>query len=218
MAVVARAPEASGAREQARAVGAWARCVVGSIAVVLVGLICCLEACTVVATAMGWRAEAVLSGSMAPEIEPGDVVLVSPLRPSLVRPGEVIAFRDPAMPRTLVHRVVAVLPNGELRTKGDANAAPDSDPVPARNVLGVARLRIPAVALPFYWAKSGQYGWVALAGTGLVVLLALAVDALCGPGRLARPTHLGGSRLAHRSAHRPRRYPRGRWRHLAVDP
>jgi signal peptidase len=211
------------------AMWAWLRCLLSAVAVCVLGTSCCLEACTLVSAAAGWRAEAILSGSMTPQVQPGDVVLVSSLPPARIRLGEVIAFKDPAMPRVLVHRVVAVLADGDLRTKGDANAAPDSDPVPPASVLGVARLRVPAVALPLYWARTGQYGRLALAAAGLVGALVLAGSAVSGREVLGRrAAHLAGRALSgQRGASRdgpPSRqrrrglsgYPRQSWRHLAA--
>jgi signal peptidase I len=199
------------------AVRAWLRCLLGAVAVCVLGTACCLEACTLVSSAAGWRAEAVLSGSMSPRVQPGDVVLVSAVPATEIKPGQVIAFRDPAMPRVLVHRVVAVLPDGDLRTKGDANAAPDSDPVPPTSVLGVARLRVPFVALPLYWARTGQYGRLILAGAALVGALVLAGSAVSGREVIERKAaHLAGRAVSRRSGRRPSRYPRQAWRHLAV--
>lgn len=226
-----RARERDGSEVGTRAVRAWLRCLLGAFAVATLGMICCLEVCALLPVAFGWRAEAVLSGSMTPEVRPGDIVLVSAVPPAAIRTGEVIAFHDPAMPRTLVHRVWAVLPDGELRTKGDANPSPDSDPVPRREVIGVARLRVPWVALPMYWARTHQYDWLAVAACVLVALLALAAGTVLDREKpaLAGTTALSGRELpqvhaARAPAHSPanldkrswRGYPRHQWRHLAV--
>lgn len=198
-------------------VRAWLRYLLGALAVCVLGTTCCLEACTLAAAAAGWRPEAILSGSMTPRVQPGDVVLVDPVPVADIRPGEVVAFHDPAMPRVLVHRVVAVLANGDLRTKGDANASPDSDPVPARRVIGVARLLVPAVALPLYWARTGRYGRLVLAGAGLVAVLLVASRAVLGGEiRDKRAAHLGGRAPGTGRAGGRGRYPRQSWRHLAV--
>jgi signal peptidase len=71
-----------------------------------------------------------LTGSMAPAIESGDVAVVTPVPVSRVRPGHVLTFQAPTEDhRVLTHRVVEVLtaPDGavSIRTKGDANAAAD---------------------------------------------------------------------------------------------
>ena len=98
---------------------------------------------TLVPLTVGWRPEVVLSGSMAPHVAPGDVVLVASTNHA-VRPGQVILFVDPARPdRRLLHRVVSRNPDGTYVTRGDANPSADSTPVPPGNVQGMARLRVP---------------------------------------------------------------------------
>jgi len=76
-----------------------------------------------------YRVSVVLSNSMKPAWEAGDVVISTPERPDQVRPGQVITFNPPIEGRpSVTHRVVAVDTSGPapvVRTKGDANAAPD---------------------------------------------------------------------------------------------
>lgn len=77
-----------------------------------------------------WGLIPVLTGSMRPGIQPGDLVLVMPEPLSAVRPGQVLDFQPPGQSgASVVHRVVAVTksPNGPIiRTKGDANNVADS--------------------------------------------------------------------------------------------
>jgi signal peptidase len=86
----------------------------------------------------------VLTGSMKPAINPGDIILVSPLH-SKPKVGDVVAYVLEG--HIVLHRVVRVYPNGTIVTKGDANTAPDK-PVKLSNVKGVLRLRIPYLGLP----------------------------------------------------------------------
>jgi signal peptidase len=76
-----------------------------------------------------WRLLPILSGSMAPRIPTGSLVLATPEPASEVKTGDVIIFRAPtADHRLLAHRVVAVLEHGPrpvVQTKGDANSALD---------------------------------------------------------------------------------------------
>jgi signal peptidase len=71
-----------------------------------------------------------LTGSMAPEIDPGDVTVVTPIAVSEITEGMVITYHRPIDDHSLVtHRVVSVqtAPDGtvSVQTKGDANEAVD---------------------------------------------------------------------------------------------
>ncbi|UOY03573.1 signal peptidase I [Blastococcus sp. PRF04-17] len=78
---------------------------------------------------LGYRTMTMLTASMAPEIDPGDVTVVTPISVSEVTEGMVIAYHKPIDDRSLVtHRVVSVeKTNGTVtvQTKGDANDAID---------------------------------------------------------------------------------------------
>lgn len=77
-----------------------------------------------------WGLVPVLTGSMRPGIQPGDLVLVTPEPVGAVRPGQVLDFQPPGEGgATVVHRVVSVTPGADgpvIRTKGDANNVADS--------------------------------------------------------------------------------------------
>jgi signal peptidase I len=79
---------------------------------------------------LGYRTMTMLTGSMAPEINPGDVTIVTPIAVSEVTEGMVITYHRPIEDHSLVtHRVISVetAPDGtvSVQTKGDANAAAD---------------------------------------------------------------------------------------------
>jgi signal peptidase I len=123
--------------------------------------------------AVGWRADVVLSGSMAPGILPGDVVVGRPADGSEVTPGELIVFEDPAAPgRTVLHRVVRRQEDGALVTRGDANAADDSTPVLPEAVVASPRLRVPYVGLPSLWLHRGERYRLGVLGLALVACAA----------------------------------------------
>lgn len=93
----------------------------------------------------------VLSGSMSGEreghIETGDLVLVRGADPNALAVGDVIAFRSEGT--TVTHRITAVSEAEDgsplFTTKGDANNAEDTEPVAARDVVGVYLLRVPGL-------------------------------------------------------------------------
>ena len=78
----------------------------------------------------------VMSDSMNPTFESGDVILVEDVDPATVEEGDVITYADGSGELT-THRVVDVVEeDGELyfQTKGDANEDPDQGLVPAAAV------------------------------------------------------------------------------------
>ncbi|RBY95018.1 signal peptidase I [Blastococcus sp. TBT05-19] len=79
---------------------------------------------------LGYRTMTMLTASMAPEIEPGDITVASPIAVSDVTEGMVITYHMPIDDGALVtHRVVSVEHAADgsvlVQTKGDANEAID---------------------------------------------------------------------------------------------
>ncbi|MCU1633454.1 MAG: signal peptidase [Micrococcaceae bacterium] len=79
---------------------------------------------------MGYQTATMLTGSMAPEIVPGDVVVTTEQPVADVQVGDVISYHIPVEDhRVETHRVVEVIANPDgtiaVRTKGDANDAVD---------------------------------------------------------------------------------------------
>lgn len=118
----------------------------------------------------------VVSGSMEPTLPVGTIVVTRPVDPTHILPGDVISFPSPEDMRLVVtHRVMEVTvlgPERAFRTKGDANNAPDRDPVPASWVTGREILHIPYLGLVAQFVKTPR-GWlllVALPAAALVLL------------------------------------------------
>jgi signal peptidase I len=154
----------------------------------------------------GWTPLVVVSGSMAPTILPGDVVLIDPTVKD-PPPGAVVAYRTGD--GLVTHRVVESK-DGSLRTRGDANPVDDSTPVEPSDVIGQGRLLVPYVGYARVATGTaggrtiGVIGLAALAAglfalrrrpllviVGLVVCLALTV--LSTRAAFAAATHNQGS-------------------------
>lgn len=112
-----------------------------------------LLACTIAPVAIGWRANVLVTGSMAPGL-PAGTVLMTDVPSSTPRTGDVVVVRDDAAPGgQLAHRVIRRAPDGRLVLRGDANRSADAQPVSPADVRGVARLAVPYVGLPAVWAR-----------------------------------------------------------------
>lgn len=78
----------------------------------------------------GYQTSTMLTGSMSPLINPGDVVVTVPVPVSDIRAGDVITYRIPVEDRRVeTHRVTEVFTATDgstaVRTKGDANRSVD---------------------------------------------------------------------------------------------
>lgn len=139
----------------------------------------------------------VLTDSMYPTIESGDLIIVRQIDAAEVQEGDVISFFDPASSGTAVvtHRVLkqnptqadglpatfnpdnepgVVTEDGKLvfYTQGDANNAPDRIAVPAENLVGVWR--------GTRFAGLGRVAMFLQSAPGLILCIALPVLLLVG--------------------------------------
>jgi signal peptidase I len=127
---------------------------------------------TLIPIMFGWHPYVIVTGSMEPGINAGDVVLASPDRLVEDSIGRVISFEDPARPdHVLTHRLISINEDGTLITKGDANPTQDSVPVPRESVTGLGRLLVQFVGLPVVWYLTGS--WLLL-----VLIIAVTVGAV----------------------------------------
>lgn len=108
----------------------------------------------------GNQALIVRSGSMAPAIHAGSIVVVSAKQNSPVyKTDDIIAFRSEKNSKTIItHRVVGVEPlkGGDVsyKTKGDANEEADGWIVNQKNVLGRVYFTIPFFGKILAFAKT----------------------------------------------------------------
>lgn len=110
------------------------------------------------------------SGSMAPSINIGDLVIVKVAENYF--PNEVVTFTDRAG-RIVTHRITHKEDGKEIRflTKGDASPAPDLERVSVAQILGKVWLTVPLAGRVLTLFRSSP---LILAG-GMVLLLVLAI-------------------------------------------
>jgi signal peptidase len=120
---------------------------------------------------VGGRALTVMSGSMSPAIETGDIIVTRGISPLDARIGDVVTFRDPeSQSRLLTHRVTDIRYREgtvAVTTKGDANTKRERWVISEEGRIGRVVLRLP---------KLGYL--VARAGTPSGRILLLMVPAL----------------------------------------
>ncbi|MCU1437016.1 MAG: putative signal peptidase [Naasia sp.] len=120
----------------------------------------------------------VLTGSMEPTLPPGTLIVVKRTPAAAIQLGDVVTYQiKPDEPAVVTHRVVEVrsLSNGTFQfvTMGDANDAPDLNPVVEGQVKGVVWYSVPLVG----WVTTGLIGqhraWLLpLVGVGLLAIAA----------------------------------------------
>ncbi len=103
---------------------------------------------------LGWRVNAVLSGSMEPELTVGSLVVTRPVEPETIVVGDIITFRPVSVGEHLItHRVIGIGQSSSLyfETKGDATDRPDPFTVPAQNLVGKICFHAP------YWGYFTEF-------------------------------------------------------------
>lgn len=100
-----------------------------------------------------YYAIAVASGSMNPEINVGDVVIIDQKTDkNEIKPGEVVAYKYNG--KIIVHRILNVVDyQNELTfyTKGDSNEEADPWAIKEEDVLGEVKFKINWIGLPTVW-------------------------------------------------------------------
>jgi signal peptidase len=114
-------------------------------------------------------------GSMQPAINIGDIAIIKRVDPSQIHVGDMLTFHQSR--QIVTHRVVEVLPNGDFITKGDANNAPDTEPVPKSNVIGKVVFIVRYVGYVLYYAGT-FWGLVFLVWIPAIALIVMEVRSI----------------------------------------
>lgn len=108
----------------------------------------------------------VTTGSMAPGMPVGSIIVVAPSDELVL--GEPVTFKHPGAKLPVTHRVIA-LDGGVAATQGDANNAPDSTPVTSAEVIGKPVAQLDDGAARLFTAAQTVPGRIALGA--LIILL-----------------------------------------------
>jgi signal peptidase I len=180
-----------------RTVGRWLARLLALV--FLAAVLAAVTVVVVVPRATQGSAMTVLTGSMTPGIPVGSVVVVRPVDPGTLQPGDVATYAKAGEEDTFItHRVVEAdtSKDGTLEFvfKGDANRTPDPLPIPAADVRGEVWFHVPYLGT----VRDG------LAGKGGFTLVAMLL--------------LGGYAVSQvRAGLRERREDAGLARRLPVD-
>lgn len=99
-----------------------------------------------------YQAIVVATGSMSPNINKGDVVVVKRLSDNEIRNlkiGDILVFNREN--KIVVHRIYKIYSSGDeifFKTKGDNNNAPDSYLIEIHEILGIVKLKVRYIGYP----------------------------------------------------------------------
>ena len=138
---------------------------------VLVGLVVICAVFLMGSRLLGFQVFNVISGSMEPTYNVGDLLYVKDVNPYDIEVGTPITFVLNEELVVATHRVIEVdEENQHFYTKGDANDTADSSPVHFNNVIGVPQFSIPLLGYvsDFIQNPPGMYITV---GVGFILIL-----------------------------------------------
>jgi len=145
----------------------------------ILGIVLSAFSFVMVASQYGWEFDAVLSGSMEPELGVGGLVVIKPVDAQDVGTGDVISFKLPGIDTPICHRVIDRQETESdllFQTKGDANEGPDMYQVRAQDVNGKAVFYLPYVG---NLGRLSEFGRVRVAVVGKrVPVAALLITAM----------------------------------------
>jgi len=120
----------------------------------------------------------VISGSMRPTIEVGDLIILMKTSAEKIKPGDIIQYITTE--GMVVHRVIGIR-DGLFITKGDAVDTPDPDPVHPLNVRGKVIAIIPKLGWASIYLKMALltlYNVIAENSTFTYIVLVSAIPAV----------------------------------------
>jgi len=170
-----RLPPAAPAAARPAAVGRRTR--LGRLSTALLWGAVALAVTVVVAGALGYRTEVVLTGSMRPALKPGDMVLVGGIAAADMRVGDIVSFAAPGQHGIVItHRVRSLRPAARHRiavvTRGDANSASEHWTIGRDGHLARVITTLPGVGAVTNWAGNALMRLLVFGALGLLALVA----------------------------------------------
>lgn len=128
---------------------------------------------------LGYRVFNILSGSMQPKYNIGDLIYVKEVDLNTIQVGDDITFILNEDLVVATHRVVKVdVANKHFYTKGLANEIADSEPVHFNNVIGVPQFSIPKLGYVSDFIQNPPGMYIVIVGGAVLILLVFLPDML----------------------------------------
>ncbi len=150
------------------------------VGTVLVALVVLMAVLLMGARIMGLKVYTVISGSMTPVYNVGDLIYVKNIDPAALKPGDDITFVLNEELVVATHRVVSVdVEKQHIYTKGVANKDPDKSPVHFKNVIGTPVFKIPVLGYVSNWVQNPPGVYITVVG-GAILLIAVFLPDILG--------------------------------------
>ena len=122
---------------------------------------------------LGYQVYTVLTGSIEPEYNVGDLIYVKKVDVNTIKVDDPITFVLNENLTVATHRVVRIdAENQRCYTKGDANQIEDNDPVHFNNVLGVPQFAIPKLGYVSNFIQNPPGMYITI-GVGILLIAAV---------------------------------------------
>ena len=126
---------------------------------------------------VGYRVFNIISGSMTPAYNVGDLIYVKEVDPATVQVGDVITFVLNEELVVATHRVVRIdAEKQRFYTKGDNNETEDGAPVHFKNLIGVPQFAIPGLGYVSDFIQKPPGMYITIVAVALLVVLTFAPD------------------------------------------
>jgi signal peptidase I len=128
----------------------------------------------------------VLSGSMSPAINTGDMIIISKVNPNKIEIGDIISFQKQGT-MLFTHRVVGIEDGLRFITKGDANNVPDSGFAAAKDIVGKVVVTLPKIGYLRDFVRSPLGFALLIIIPGVLIVVTEVKDILTRKKRIIKP-------------------------------
>lgn len=126
---------------------------------------------------LGYRVFNVISGSMSPHYNIGDLIYVKEVPPEQVKIDDPITFVLNENLVVATHRVIEINPEKQyFVTKGDANSTADATPVHFNNLIGIPQFSIPKLGYVSDFIQNPPGTYITIAIVGVLIILVFLPD------------------------------------------
>ena len=147
------------------------------VSIVLVAIVVLIAVLLMGAKVIGFKTYSVISPSMKPAYNVGDLVYVKNVEPETIEVGDAITFVLDENLTVATHRVVEIdLETSHFRTKGDANDTPDANPVHFKNLIGKVVFKIPLLGYVADWVQNPPGTYIAVTVGAVLLILVFLPD------------------------------------------